>query len=175
MRATPYQTAARSCHQTGLHVVKAKVIPHRADWQQPPLRRYKWSQLKLVDDIVCREYSPFPGSDVISVPVLPVCLHCNTLHCNHNICTAGHQGFDKTLQCLKQEAYWVNMARDVDAYCRQCTICQQAKLPTPTRALANVPIGRPWEMIVVDIFGNTSVIPKQTCCARLLYQVGHSN
>lgn len=43
-------------------------------------------------------------------------------------------------------------ARDVDAYCRQCTTCQQAKLPSPTRAPpTNVPIGRPWEMIAVDI------------------------
>ena len=40
------------------------------------------------------------------------------------------------------------MARDVDAYCRQCTMCQQA----PTRApLTNIPIGQPWEMIAVDI------------------------
>ena len=44
------------------------------------------------------------------------------------------------------------MARDVEAYCRQCTTCQQAKLPSPTRApLTNIPIGWPWEMITVDI------------------------
>ena len=134
--------------------LKANVAPRAPDWQRPPLRRYKqlWSQLTLEDDIVCRKYSPHLGSDVISVPVLPASLHQSALHWNHDIPTAGHQGFDKTLQRLRSEAYWVNMARDVDAYCRQCTMCQQAKLPSPTRApLTNIPIGQPWEMIAVDI------------------------
>ena len=38
-------------------------------------------------------------------------------------------------------------------YCMECTICQQAKLPTPTKAptLMSLPIGRSWEMLVVDV------------------------
>ena len=37
-------------------------------------------------------------------------------------------------------------------YCMECTICQQAKLPTPTKApLMSPPIGRPWEMLAVDV------------------------
>ena len=44
------------------------------------------------------------------------------------------------------------MARDVERYCRECVTCQKAKLSQPIRApLMNVPIGRPWEMIAVDI------------------------
>lgn len=44
------------------------------------------------------------------------------------------------------------MARDVDHYCRECIKCQQSKLTAPTRApLTNVPIGRPWQMVAVDI------------------------
>ena len=44
------------------------------------------------------------------------------------------------------------MARDVQLYCQQCTICQQAKLPNPSRApMCNIPIGKPWEMLAADI------------------------
>ena len=46
----------------------------------------------------------------------------------------------------------MNMAKDVEHYCRQCTQCQKTELPMPSRApLTNIPIGRPWEMIAVDI------------------------
>ena len=42
--------------------------------------------------------------------------------------------------------------QDIDKYCQECTVCQRTKPPTPTKApLTSVPIGRPWEMIAVDI------------------------
>ena len=41
------------------------------------------------------------------------------------------------------------MARDVELHCREC---QQAKLPAPDRApLTSMPVGRPWQMLAVDI------------------------
>ena len=56
------------------------------------------------------------------------------------------------LNHIRQVAYWVNMAQDVDKHCRECTNCQQAKLSLPQRASnTNIPIGRPWQMIAVDI------------------------
>jgi len=36
----------------------------------------------------------------LHVPVLPASLHQSALHYNHDIATAGHQGFDKPLQHL---------------------------------------------------------------------------
>jgi len=42
------------------------------------------------------------------------------------------------------------MAKDVDQYCKQCSTCQQSKLPQPA-LIQNVPIGQPWQMIAVDI------------------------
>ena len=59
---------------------------------------------------------------------------------------------EKTLSRVRNEAYWVNMAQDVEVYCRQCTQCQQAKLPAPIRVpLTSLPIGRPWQMVAADI------------------------
>ena len=71
---------------------------------------------------------------------------------SHDIPTAGHQGISKTLQRLQESAYWVGMAHDVAQYCKQCTVCQQAKMPAPTPApMKNVPIGGPWQMLAADI------------------------
>ena len=67
---------------------------------------------------------------------------------------AGHQGVEKTLHRLRCEAHWVNMASDVELYCRQCTRCQKSKAPAPapTRVpLTSMPIGKPWQMVAVDI------------------------
>ena len=70
----------------------------------------------------------------------------------HDAPTAGHQGFDKTLDNLRREAYWVSMTSDVKLYCQQCPRCQQSKLPLSTRApLESTPIGKPWQMVAVDI------------------------
>ena len=44
------------------------------------------------------------------------------------------------------------MARDVPRYCQQCVQCQPSKFTLPQRApMTQTPIGRPWEMIAVDV------------------------
>ena len=44
------------------------------------------------------------------------------------------------------------MASDVEKYCRECLDCQQMKQPLPSRApMTSIPVGRPWEMIAVDV------------------------
>ena len=116
--------------------------PPSTSWQQQPLLRYKqlWSQLKLIDGVVYRQYWPEPALHPVTVPILPTSLQKQGLQQNHDVASAGHQGSFKTLQRLRQKAYWVNMAQDVDRYCRECTKCQQSKFTTPTRApLTNVP------------------------------------
>ena len=71
---------------------------------------------------------------------------------SHDLPIAGHRGYKRTLERLRQSAYWVNMAKDVLSYCRSCEKCQQSKLALPQRApLTNIPIGNPWHMIAVDI------------------------
>ena len=46
---------------------------------------------------------------------------------------AGHQGVERTLARLMQNAYWVGMAQDVGQYCSCCIKCQI------TKALPHVP------------------------------------
>ena len=120
----------------------------------PLLKRYlqMWQQLSVIDDVVCRTYTPRYSQQSVIVPVLPPSLQQSAISQSHDIPTAGHQGIVKTLQRLQESAYWVGMAQNVAKYCRQCTVCQQAKLPAPTPApLTNVPIGGPWQMLAADI------------------------
>ena len=123
-------------------------------WRHPPLSRYRqlWSQLTMEDGVVCRKYSPGPTRDIIIVPIIPLSLRQTILARNHDTPSAGHQGVERTVERVRKEAYWVNMARDVELHCRECTKCQQAKLPAPVRApLTSMPVGRPWQMLAVDI------------------------
>ena len=44
------------------------------------------------------------------------------------------------------------MVQDVERHCEECTVCQQTKPTMPTRVqMTNAPIGRPWQMIAMDI------------------------
>jgi len=136
-------------------ILQSPDVPSDRRWSQPPLRRFKqlWKQLLVTDyDTLCRKYSPGPLEPTITVPVLPPSLQQEALRLSHDVPTAGHQGVDRTLDKLCKSAYWVNMARDVEQYCRSCTTYQQSKLSMPPRApLQNIPVGQPWQMVAVDI------------------------
>lgn len=67
-------------------------------WCQQPLQRYHqlWHQLKIVDGILCRKYSPVTCSDVVTVPILPESL----IYQSHDLPITGHQGYKITPECL---------------------------------------------------------------------------
>jgi len=89
---------------------------------------------------------------IATVPLLPPNHRKDALNRNHDAPTADHLGAKKTLECLRRHIFWINMAKDVDQYCKQCSTCQQSKLPLPQPApMQNVPIGQPWQVITVDI------------------------
>ena len=44
------------------------------------------------------------------------------------------------------------MASGVNEHCQNCTLCQQAKLNSPPKALlVSLPVGRPREMLAIDV------------------------
>ena len=75
--------------------------------------------MEIVEGIVCRRYQPDPTMNSITVPVLPVSLRQDALFQAHDAPSAGSQGTAKTLHRLRQEAYWVGMAKDVNHHCQQ--------------------------------------------------------
>lgn len=130
-----------------------KKQPTSKEWGRPPLSHYRqlWSLLTMEGRVVCRKYSPGPTWDSITVPVLSRSLWQTILAGNHDTPSAGHKGIECTLERVRNEAYWVNMVRDVERHCQECTNCQEVKLPAPVRALTSMPVGRIWQMSVVDI------------------------
>ena len=121
---------------------------------QPQLRRYRqiWSQLTLKDGVICCKYTPGPTMDPIIVPVIPAPLRATVIAQHHDVPGAGHLGSDKTAARVREVGYWVGMLHDIDQYCRACSVCQISKLPLPPKALLNsIPVGRPWEMVAIDI------------------------
>ena len=89
---------------------------------QSPLRRYAqlWHRLCIVDNVICCTYCPCPASDSVTIPLVSPTLHSEFLQEAHDIPSAAHQGYLKTLSHLQQQAYWAGMAGDVQLYCQQC-------------------------------------------------------
>ena len=128
--------------------------PRGRKWHHQPLRRYKqiWSQLLLKDGIVCRQYTPGPHSDKLIVPIIPKADQQKVLYQCHDVPKAGHVGSDKTAMKVRQLGYWVGMLHDINQYCSECVTCQSSKSPAPQKVpLISMPIGKPWEMVAVDI------------------------
>ena len=86
------------------------------------------------------------------MPILPKSLIQQALLRVHDVASAGHQGRAKTLEKWRQQAYWVNMASDVQTHCQECVKCQQTKPTLPSKVpLTSMPIGSPWQMVAVDV------------------------
>jgi len=96
--------------------------PTDKKWNHPSLHRFKqlWKQLLITDGTVYRKYSPGPLEPVVTFPILPPSADQEALCLSHDVPTAGHQEVEKILQKLYKIAYWVNMAKDVDQYYRNC-------------------------------------------------------
>ena len=124
--------------------------------------------------ITCRQYAPGPTDEKIEVPLMPLSCQQQVLHSCHDAPCSGHQGVNKTLARLQQEACWVGMAEDVEIYCRKCIKCQHAKLPTPIHAPMNsIPIGRMWQIIAVDILHCVKRVVIQYCITRVFMCYAH--
>ena len=74
--------------------------------------------------------------------VIPKCLRKQVLREFHD--DIGHQGFQRTMEKIKQKFYWPFCYRDVETYLRSCIICQKASkhMPRPS-TLNSLPVGEP--------------------------------
>jgi hypothetical protein len=111
-----------------------------------------WPQLFVIDGILYRQcFSPL-SNETRTLLIVPNKLRPHFLQQCHDIPCAGNQGFVKTLDRLRQSAYWIGMALDVQKYCDTCDSCHCSKpvLPKPV-PLISTPIGRPSEMLGVDV------------------------
>ena len=60
--------------------------------------------------------------------VIPQSLRPDILSEYNDSIMGGHQGFNRTYECIRQKYFWSKMYSDIDKYLRSCTQCQQAKV-----------------------------------------------
>ena len=129
-----------------------QTTPLSSKWQKYPLRRYKqlWSQLTLTNSVLYRRMKSPTMVEKKLLIVVPQSMQKSFLEEAHDY--AGHQGTERTLARLLENAYWVGMAKDVGQHCKHCVRCQVANAQANKPAsLQPVIASRLWEMVAVDI------------------------
>ena len=66
--------------------------------------------------------------------VVPETLRAYVLKMHHNIQLAGHQGYKRTLEQIRDCFYWPGLKQDVIRWVRSCLACRRRKTPRPIRA-----------------------------------------
>ena len=72
---------------------------------------------------------------------------------SHSPPYAEYQGIDATVEAVETFFYWPTLRRDVEAFVRQCLICQKVKFDRQKAPglLQPLPIpDKPWESIAMD-------------------------
>ena len=112
----------------------------------------KMDQLVEEDGVIKMKYNI--QKRVIKQLIVPEILIPRILHKGHD--EAGHFGAEKTLQRIRQQYYWLNLWKDVTAWSRTCTKCQQRKHPQtlPKAPLQYFPIpSEPGQIVAMDFVG----------------------
>jgi len=88
-----------------------------------------------------REGLYYYGTDRLYIPRNSD-LRTKLLHDHHDIPTAGHQGFERTLEKIAKNYYWTSLREDVMRYVQSCDTCQRHKVPnkSPAGLLKPLPI-----------------------------------
>ncbi|KAG1239029.1 hypothetical protein G6F35_000323 [Rhizopus arrhizus] len=74
------------------------------------------------------------------VPILPRIMVSKVLEKYHNGLTGGHFGVDKTMEKIKEVAWWPGIAEDVKTYIKSCPQCQRYKIRTDSAVAPLKPI-----------------------------------
>jgi len=81
-------------------------VPQSTMWKKSPFYRYKqiWHQ-QVINGVLCRQYTPSPMHQMVTLPILPRSLQKDALIHNHDVPTAGHLEAEKTLERLHGNAF----------------------------------------------------------------------
>ena len=122
----------------------------RGRWMKGPLNTFRriWSQLEMNNSALIRH----DGLGRRRL-VVPGSLRTAVLQLTHDAPSSGHMGTEKSFQRVQERFYWPGYARDVEAYVRSCSVCQQRQgsVPKPSAALQQIQVGSPFEMIAMDM------------------------
>ena len=110
-----------------------------------------WQDIVIEDELLKRKGYDSHTRQQKNMIIIGKQLRQKVMEALHDTPDAGHLGVDKTWERCNKEMYWPGMYTEVRDYCKRCLVCQQVKF-TPTRPpLHNVPIGKPWSTVGVDV------------------------
>ena len=73
----------------------------------------------------------------------------------HEEITAGHLGFMRTYEKIRQRYYWPGMYTEIDNWCKSCVDCATKKTPRnqAKAPIFSLPVEGPFDRVGVDILG----------------------
>ncbi|KAI1303655.1 Transposon Ty3-G Gag-Pol polyprotein [Halotydeus destructor] len=121
---------------------------------QPSKERCRVAKYTVVDGVLYRKKRSSNG-DIKLVPVIPKAMREDILYHYHDDPTAGHLGYHKTLDRVRDRFYFAKMAKYVRRYVQTCIDCQTKKYPAvaPAGLLQPLETTEPFERLGIDILG----------------------
>ena len=135
----------------------ADIVKHLAEDKPMPTTKLKSDvkellrekrKLKVYHGQLYRE-AVLDGEEVVQ-RVVPQAERSRHLQLAHDY--VAHLGPERTLKQLRRRVFWPHMQRDVFAYVRECTRCQQAKSPAikTHQPLGQLSATRPLQLVAMD-------------------------
>ena len=88
--------------------------------------------------------------------VVPIAIKTEIIRALHDTALAGHLGYHKTYDRIKDKFYWPRMSTDIKQYCHTCHACQTHKPPSRIRRSPLKPleaVHNPFDRIAMDLVG----------------------
>ena len=120
--------------------------------------KFLWANfacLETQSGLLCKRVGPLmDGSTHVTVYV-PPSLRRKAMESCHDARTAGHFYFWKTLNRVKRRFCWPGMRRDIQIYCRACSVCATKKTAgrRPKAEMRRYDVGLPMEEVAIDLMG----------------------
>lgn len=114
-----------------------------------------WDRLEIKANMLYRRWSDGTNSESILQLIVPECKKTDVFHFFHEIPSAAHLGFDKTLEKVRHSFYWPAMTADIRRFIKTCDKCTARKLSREKNKapLGQYLVGEPMERVAVDILG----------------------
>ena len=122
----------------------------------------EYKNLKLINDIIFREYENSKVKKTHLQLVVPVSLRKKVIELCHDNVLSGHLGRDKTWSRIRERYFWPGCQMETADYVKNCMVCKKVKI-TPPRVAPLVPLKptRPLEIVCWDICGPLPLTKKK--------------
>lgn len=139
-----------------MELSETKDVKHLELMQNIRDRPDAYPAFEIVSDLLYKKVHQPTTSGRTSLLVVPKDFRTLLMDKLHGDPTAGHFGFKKTLQRIREDYYWPNMFVDVRKWVAKCPLCQAYKAPNrlPCGGMsAEPPSLKPMSVVSCDLIG----------------------